>query len=619
MCGIAFAYRPDLDAERLVDAMDRAMNHLRHRGPDGQGRSGEFPWAMGHRRLAVIDPQGSAQPMTDATGRWWLSYNGELYNYAELRQGLAGRWRFTTQGDTEVILAGLTTVGTHFLDRMEGMWALALWDSRTETLLLVRDRMGQKPLYYQINGRLMACASELRALSPLSWFSWQEDWRSTADYLRYGYYLPGCTAFEQVHELLPGHWLRWSPNATSVQRAYWRLRPGRFNGTRSTAGERLDRVLTTSVGRRLVADVEVGALLSGGVDSSLMVGIVRRRMRRTLKTFTIGFDDPAFDERPHARRVARRFDSEHYEQRLSLSEGPALIEPLMQRMAQPFGDASLMPTALVSRLAASRVKVVLSGDGGDELFCGYHHYLARTLLRWYTRLPDSLKRMAGKAFGRFKPGTPLAGSGMGAWIGRLGDLLQRMEAESPYVAPVNYTVEDFKRLVPDIWCKGQRPPQLPLTTSLGDLRRMLVADALVYLPQDILTKVDRASMAFSLEVRSPFLDRQVVELAFDIPPSWNRRVWQGKRMLRRAFIDLLPPQVWQRRKQGFAVPLDRWFRSGLQTVLKDRLDQAAGPLNQRHVQRMIEAHVQRRYNCGHRLWQLYSYLQWRVTQPWLAS
>lgn len=619
MCGIAFAYRPDLTADRLAEAMGRAMHHLRHRGPDGQGRSGEFPWAMGHRRLAVIDPQGSAQPMADATARWWLSYNGELYNYAELRQSLNDRWRFVTRGDTEVILAGLITVGTDFLDRMEGMWALALWDSRTQTLLLVRDRMGQKPLYYQSNRRLMACASELRALAPLSWFSWQEDWHSTADYLRYGYYLPGCTAFEQVCELLPGHWLRWSPDAPTVRQAYWRLRPGRFNGSRAAAAERLAGALTSGVRRRLVADVEVGALLSGGVDSSLMVGIVRRRMRRRLKTFTIGFDDPAFDERPHARRVAHRFDSAHHEQRLSLSEGPALIVPLMQRMAQPFGDASLMPTALVSRLAASQVKVVLSGDGGDELFCGYHHYLARTLLRWYTRLPGALRRMAGKVFARFEPGTALAGTGVGAWIGRLGDLLRRMEAEAPYIAPVNYTVDDFKRLVPDIWRKGQSAPQLPPTTSLGDLRRMLVADALVYLPQDILTKVDRASMAFSLEVRSPFLDRQVVELAFDLPPYWHRGVWRGKRMLRRAFDDLLPPQVWLRRKQGFAVPLDRWFRNGLQTVLLDCLDQAAGPLNQRRVRRMIDAHVQRRCNCGLRLWQLYSYLQWRMTQPWLAS
>ncbi|MGD9009942.1 MAG: asparagine synthase (glutamine-hydrolyzing) [Desulfobacteraceae bacterium] len=619
MCGVGFAYRPDLESDVLDRTMQRALRRLIHRGPDGKGLVCRSPWAMGHRRLAVIDPAGSRQPMSDPSGRWWLSYNGELYNYAELRKWLAGRWAFTTQGDVEVVLAGLITIGPGFLKRMEGMWAMALWDSQAQELLLVRDRMGKKPLYYQISGMRMACASELRALAPLSWFEWQEDMRSTADYLRYGYYLPGCTAFKNVHELLPGHVLFWSPGKIPTLKAYWELTPGRFRGSRAQAGDLLVEAVTTGVRRRLVADVEVGGFLSGGIDSSLIVGIAQKDLNRPLKTFTIGFDDPALDERRFARRVARRFGTQHHEQQLSIDQGLSLIDPLLKILAQPFGDASIMPTAMVSQMASRHVKVVISGDGGDELFGGYHHYLARSMLRWYTRLPGALRRKAATIMKLFEPDGPLAGLGLGSWVERLRDLLQRMQDESPYIAPVNYHVDDFKQLVPDLWRDGHPGPQMAGTAGSGGLRRMMLSDALVYLPQDILTKVDRASMAFSLEVRSPFLDRQVVELAFALPLHWHRIGGSGKRMLRRSFYEALPQQVWHRRKQGFAVPLNQWFRNGLQNTLNDMLNQIDCPVNKHFVQRMIAAHLDRRCNNGHRLWQLYVYLRWRLTQPWLTS
>lgn len=619
MCGVAFAYRPDLEPDTLGVRMERAVRSMRHRGPDGRGIAGQSPWTIGHRRLAVIDPCGSRQPMSDPTGRWWLSYNGELYNYAQLRSCVSDRWEFTTKGDVEVVLAGLVLEGADFLDRMEGMWALVLWDSESQQALLVRDRMGQKPLYYQTSGNMMACASELRALALLSWFAWREDMRSTADYLRYGYHLPGCTAFEKVHELLPGHLLDWTPGRPPALKAYWRLSSGRFKGTPAQAGELLVDAVTTGVQRRLVADVEVGGFLSGGIDSSLIVGIAQKGLNRPLKTFTIGFDDPALDERRFAYRVARRFGTQHFEQQLSIDQGLALIDPLLKSLAQPFGDASIMPTALVSQMASQHVKVVMSGDGGDELFGGYHHYLARSMLRWYTRLPGELRRKAAAMLGLFEHGGPLAELGWGAWISRLSDLLQRMQDESPYIAPVNYHADDFRQLVPDVWREGHPGPRLPCSVASGDLRHMMLSDALVYLPQDILTKVDRASMAYSLEVRSPFLDRQVVELAFALPLHWHRIGWSGKRMLRRCFYELLPQHVWHRRKQGFAVPLNQWFRNGLQSTLNDMLNNTTSPINKHFVQRMIAAHLDRRCNNGHRLWQLYVYLRWRMTQPWLTS
>jgi asparagine synthase (glutamine-hydrolysing) len=619
MCGVAFAYRPDLEPDTLSARMEQAVRSMQHRGPDGSGVAGRPPWSIGHRRLAVIDLSGSHQPMVDPSGRWWLSYNGELYNYARLKQRLADRWAFTTKGDVEVVLAGLVLDGADFLDRMEGMWALILWDSQSQKVLLVRDRMGQKPLYYQTSGNMMACASELRGLAPLSWFAWREDMRSTADYLRYGYYLPGCTAFKKVHELLPGHLLNWSPGHSPTQRAYWRLTQGRFKGTPAQAGDLLTDAVTTGVRRRLVADVDVGGFLSGGIDSSLIVGIAQKGLNRPLKTFTIGFDDPALDERRFARRVARRFGTQHFERQLSIDQGLALIDPLLKTLAQPFGDASIMPTALVSQMASQHVKVVISGDGGDELFGGYHHYLARSLLRWYTRLPAALRRNAAMIMGLFEPGGTLAQLGWGAWIRRLNDLLRRMQDESPYIAPVNYHAHDFKQLVPDLWRDGHPGPQLFGRAGSGDLRQMMLSDALVYLPQDILTKVDRASMAYSLEVRSPFLDRRVVELAFALPLHWHRIGWSGKRMLRRSFCEVLPPHVWNRPKQGFAVPLNQWFRKGLQSTLNDMLNHMDNPINKHFVQRMIAAHLDRRCNNGHRLWQLYIYLRWRLTQPWLTS
>ena len=548
-----------------------------------------------------------------------MSYNGELYNYRDLRSRLSAHWKFSSQGDVEVVLAGLITQGPDFLQHMEGMWALALWDSRAQELLLVRDRMGQKPLYFQTSGQLMACASELRALAPLSWFSWQEDHRSTADFLRYGYYLPGSTAYQNVHELLPGHWLRWSPGRAISQQAYWGVKPGGFKSSRAEAGELLVEALTTSVRRRLVSDVEVGALLSGGIDSSLVLSIVRNRLGRRLKTFTIGFDDPAYDERAYARRIADQYGKEHHEQLLSPDQGLKLLDPLLRCMHQPFGDASLMPTAMVSRLASRHVKVVISGDGGDELFGGYHHYLARSLLRWYTRLPKELKNGAGRGIALFEPSRLLGPLGLGSWARRLSDLLKRMDNESPYIAPLNYCQDDFKQLVPELWKIGHAGPCLPAEATLGDLQRMMLSDTLVYLPQDILTKVDRASMAFSLEVRSPFLDRRVVELAFALPAHWHRLGWRGKRMLRDNFKTLLPAVVWRRRKQWFAVPLNQWFREGLQRDLNDMINQIKSPLKIGFVNRLISDHVSGRRDLGYRLWQLYIYLRWRMEQPWRRS
>lgn len=622
MCGIAFAYRPDRPPEVLSQDMAQSMAAILRRGPDGSGVDSGFPgepWIMGHRRLAVIDVEGSPQPMGDASGRYALSYNGELYNYKELRDHLAGEWAFQTRGDVEVVLAGLVVYGVAFLNLMEGMWSLALWDREDQVLLLVRDRLGQKPLYFQVDSERFACASGLGALKPLSWFPWQEDERSTADYLRYGYYLPGTTAFQKVREVLPGHWLRWQVGRAPVQKPYWSLSVGGFLPSVDQARALMKDAVIASVKKRRVADVEVGALLSGGIDSSLVTGIIRRELKQPLKTFTMGFAEPTFDERPYARRIARRFNSEHFEACLRIEGWEQLESLVLDQVGQPFADGSLLPTAFVSQMASEHVKVVLSGDGGDELFSGYQRYLARCLLRWYTRLPRGLRRCGEKLLGIFPEPASHHSASFLKMAHLFVDVSARMEEERAYVAPLNYTRDDLARLVPDLWRMGHQPPGLPPKASKDDIFRMMVADALVYLPQDILTKVDRASMAFSLEVRSPFMDRRVVELAFSMPRHWHRRGLRGKRMLQDCFRGLLPDWVWKRRKHGFGVPVHQWFRSGLEERLRMLLNETSHPLQNRFVDELITAHLSGRRDHGQRLWQIYIYLLWRAKKIWRTS
>ncbi|MEJ2041456.1 MAG: asparagine synthase-related protein, partial [Desulfosarcinaceae bacterium] len=390
-----------------------------------------------------------------------LSYNGELYNYRDLRHRLKEQWTFRTQGDVEVVLAGLVRYGPDFLTLMEGMWALALWDDQSQDLLLVRDRMGQKPLYYQTDCRRMACASELGALSALSWHPWQEDFRSTADYLRYGYYLPGTTAYKGVREVLPGHWLRWKAGRAPTLQAYWRISPGGLSVSRNKACEALRETIIQGVKRRLVADVEVGALLSGGIDSSLVVSIVRSELHKPIKTFCMGFQDDSFDERVYARRMAQQCSSDHYEGYLDLASQAGLVDRLLHQVGQPFGDASLLPPALVSSLAAGRVKVALSGDGGDELFSGYQRYLGRCLLRWYTRLPEQLRRTAARVLARWdEPGAHHSASLLKK-AHLFMDAAQRVDDETPYIAPLAYSASNFRNLLPDLHRLGHPPPRLP--------------------------------------------------------------------------------------------------------------------------------------------------------------
>jgi len=611
MCGLIFVFDPTRAQSDLTAAARRALTALTHRGPDAEGMVAAPGLVIGHRRLSIIDLAASSQPMEDPARRHVLAYNGEVYNYRALRARLAGRWTLCTQGDTEVLLAGLALDGPAFLDQAEGMWALTLWDRETQTLLLARDRMGKKPLYYWTDRGCFYAASELPALLTLLRERPAEDPDSTADYLRYGYYLPGTTAYQGIREVLPGHWSTWSPVAGCATGSYWQLKVGGFRGGDVEAHERLRDTLAAAVQRRLVADVEVGAFLSGGVDSSLVVALAAQISGKPPKTFTIGFTETAFDERRYARTVARQLGTEHYEDVLGLDEPQALERLVLDHVGQPFADASLLPTALVSRLAARHVKVALSGDGGDELFGGYQRYLGRALLRWYTRVPLPLRRGAERAI-RAMP-EPMAhhSHSLLKKAHLFTDLVGRAAAETPYVAPLIYRPDELAALAPDLAGRGHPPPGIPAVCDYDDVWRMMAADTLIYLPQDILLKVDRASMAASLEARAPFLDRELVELAFSLPRRFHLTGLRGKRMLAGAFSPLLPPSIWARRKQGFAVPVHRWFAGELGDALEARLADSGLPFVPAVVNGLLAAHRAGQRDHGQRLWQIYIYCLWQ--------
>ena len=608
MCGLIFSYYEGQDKfEHKAKAL-KALERISHRGPDAQGIVTKSFATIGHRRLSIIDIVASTQPMEDPSNRYTLSYNGEIYNYKEIRKELEQKWQFKTQGDTEVLLAGLVIYGSKILQKFEGMWAFALWDDHEKSLLLARDRLGKKPLYYQAKKNKFYCASELSAMSCLVDSSLEEDFDSTADYLRYGFYLPGHTAYKNVCEVLPGHSLSWSFGEYPRQEPYWSLPFDSYGGTRQLARQELDEKLTVAIQKRLVADVEVGAFLSGGIDSSLIVSIMSKQLGENPKTFTIGFSEDGFDERKYARLIANDCNTKHFEECLTNWNVDELRSLVLNNVGQPFADSSLLPSALVSKLASKHVKVALSGDGADELFSGYQRYQARMLMRWYTRLPNFL-RSSSECLVRMLP-EPMSHHSRSILkkANLFLDILKRTHPNQSYVAPLMYSVEDFSRLAPDLITNGHKTYCLPEGTHMDDIKSMMAIDAIVYLPQDILAKVDRASMAYSLETRAPFLDSEVIKLAYSLPTHWHRRKFKGKCMLRETFKGLLPESIWSRRKQGFAVPLHAWFRKKLGLEFETLLEESHVPLNKKFIRNLLSEHRQCSRDHGYRLWSIYIYL-----------
>jgi asparagine synthase (glutamine-hydrolysing) len=640
MCGIAGFFRPgplEPDAPRLAQSMGDA---LRHRGPDDRGEwlDGEAGIALAHRRLAILDLSAAgAQPMCSADGRWVVAYNGEIYNHLVLRSeleatGRAPAWR--GHSDTETLLAAISAWGLRqALEKSVGMFALALWDRDARTLTLARDRLGEKPLYYGVHRGTLLFGSELAALHRHPRFEDEIDRGALALLLRYGYVPAPWSIHASVRKLPPGCLLtmRTPADATAAPVPYWSALAHALEGQRDPlalsddeAVDELERLLRQSLQGQRVADVPIGAFLSGGIDSSLVVAVMQSLSGGGVRTFTAGFDDPAHDESVHARAVAAHLGTRHTEFRLTEPEALATVRELPRLFSEPLGDASQIPTHLVCRLARSAVTVAISGDGGDELFWGYERY------RWAGRIASvpSWLRRAGAALMRPLPAT--------TWAATLAPVERWLPAElrGPMRADrlrkllevVSASDDDaVYRLVLSPWpadCRLVRRPaerpsvldaEAPALRSLDE--RMMLLDLRSYLPDDVLTKVDRAAMAASLETRVPLLDHRIVEFALRLPMHQKRRDGRSKWLLRRLLDRHVPRHLIDRPKMGFGIPIHDWLRGGLRDwaeslLAEDRL-RAAGLVDPAPIRRTWAEHLAGTHDWGYRLWPLLVFEGWR--------
>ncbi len=616
MCGIAGFADLDRHARDQHDArqavVHRMCDVIRHRGPDDEGVLVDAGVALGMRRLSIIDLSGGHQPIRNEDGSVWVVFNGEIYNYRELRSELRARGhRFYTDTDTETIVHAYEEWGDDGFSRLRGMFGIALWDARADTLVLARDRVGIKPLHYaEWKGRLYF-GSEIKSILAGSEMPPSLSPAALQHYLTFLYTPADGSIFQGIRKLPPGHLLRCTGGRVSIAR-YWQL-PAieSFRGSVDDASARLTEVLSDAVTSHLVSDVPLGALLSGGIDSSLVVGLMARASSR-VKTFSIGFDEPAFDELDAAREVARHFGTDHHEL-VVRPDAMSIVDDLVDHFDEPFGDSSAIPTWYVSQMARRHVTVVLSGDGGDELFGGYDRYLPHPRVAAFDSTIGALGRHAAAASWRWLP-HGFRGKNFLRHVAQ--DAAGRYVDSVRFFQPDEMTAlftRDFQRaLDPDQTDAPRR--RFERFTALPWPSQMMRFDFETYLPEDVLTKVDRMSMAHSIESRVPLLDHEVVTFAASLPASMKIQGAERKRVLKKAAASVLPASVLTRRKQGFGVPIGVWFRGRLREMIVDVLQSARarqrGYFQPRFVDRVIREHVDGRRDHTLRLWQLLMFELW---------
>lgn len=651
MCGISGIVRTgSTEAAQLRAAAEKMAQALAHRGPDDVGVwvDADSGAALAHRRLSILDLSAEGhQPMLSVDARQVICFNGEIYNFQEIRlalekEGRAPAWR--GHSDTEVVLAAISAWGLDAtLSRMVGMFAFALWDRANRSLHLVRDRMGEKPLYYGWVGDAFLFASELKALRAYPGFDASFDRDAIAAYVRLGYVPAPQSVYKGIWKLPPATRLTLASKdlatgAIPAPLAYWSLddvvrsgRRARLKVSASEAAAALDSLLGCAVADQMVADVPLGAFLSGGIDSSTVVALMQSRSAKPIRTFSIGFLEAGYNEAEQARRVAQHLGTQHTDLYVTPEEALAVVPRLPVIFDEPFADASQIPTYLLARLARAHVTVSLSGDGGDEVFGGYNRYAWSSVVdTWVGGMPVTLRRAAAAGLAAVPPSSwnRLFNAASGFLPGRFrqrlpGDKLHKLAAALPYRS----TADLYRRLISH-WYEedivlGARHVAYPQrdVDGLADLavaEEMMAADAVGYLPDDILVKVDRAAMAVGLETRVPLLDHRVVEFAWRLPLDMKIRGTRGKDVLRKVLAKYVPPSLTERAKMGFSVPLDAWLRGPLREWAEDllarpRLERegflAATPIRARWHQHLAGTH-----NWQQPLWTVLMFQAWLEAQ-----
>ena len=608
MCGIAgFVERDTTPVETREPLLHGMCDAIRHRGPDDEGVHLDGCAALGMRRLSIIDLAAGHQPMTNEDGSLWLVFNGEIYNYRELSRELAARGHlFRTASDTEAIVHAWEEWGPRAVTRLRGMFALAMWHAPSRTLWLARDRPGIKPLHYATRAGRLSFASEIKSLLVDPGQPRDIDLGALDHYCSFLYTPRDRSIFAGISKLPPGHLLRWR-NGETVVEPYWELPPAdTFQGDERDASRALRGTLADAVRSHMVSDVPLGAFLSGGVDSSTVVGLMAEASSTPVRTFSIGFEESSFDELEHARTVARRFGTRHHEFVVK-PDALEIIDRLIAHFDEPFGDSSAIPTWYVSEIARQHVTVVLSGDGGDELFGGYERYRPHPRIEQFDRLPlPGRHRLAGAAWRHWPR----------HWRGRNFLRHVALGPEDRYLDAIGFYQEDEKRELYGDAFQDARGPVAPetLARELFDrdlpswASRMMRFDFRTYLPEDVLTKVDRMSMAHSIESRVPLLDTSVIELAASLPAEWKITPWRQKHIFKEAVSDLLPPSILDRPKQGFGVPVGHWFRRGMSDLFADTLlsprARARGFFRPSRIERLVGEHRRGTRDHALRLWLL---------------
>jgi asparagine synthase (glutamine-hydrolysing) len=610
MCGIAgiasFGEKPVFlgEVQQMCDA-------IYHRGPDDCGYYESPEVVIGMRRLSIIDLHTGRQPISNENSSVWVVFNGEIYNYAELRSDLEKQGhRFSTATDTEVIVHSYEQYGVNCVERFRGMFAFAVWDEHIRQLTIARDRLGIKPLYYgMVKGRLIF-ASELKAILQLPDVDRNLDWRSVSHLFSFLTTPKDAAIVAGIKKLEPGHRMLYSQGREPVIERYWdvEFRPDCGKSEADFVAE-FRALLEESVRLRMIADVPLGAFLSGGLDSSAVVATMARLSSRSVKTFSIGFEEAGYSELGSARKVATHFGTDHYELMLAPNV-LGVIEDITAFLDEPFGDSSAIPTYMVSKLAAEHVKVVLSGDGGDELFAGYDKYLVEQQERRHP-LPSMMRHLLGIA-ARWVPEGARGVNYLRHFS--LSDPARYLDASTLFRADQKESLFTSQALQSLQGCDPTVARLQEIAAGRGDwLSRLQIHDLKNYLPLDILTKVDRMSMAHSIEARVPLLDHKLVEFAATVPADMRLRGITTKYIFKQAMRGILPEEIIDRPKRGFAIPLRQWFRGKLEGFATDLLLSAAsrqrGILNPQYIRKLLSMHARGR-DLDMQLWTLISFEMW---------